>query len=474
MNYLAIDLGAGSGRGIVGTVTGSGIEIKEIHRFVNHPIRMGNSYHWNFPLLLGEIKIAIQKAIQEFPDIAGIGIDTWGVDYGLLDRNGHLIGIPYSYRDSRTDGIFDTCFNSFEKEDIFKLTGNQLMEINTAYQLFSQKINDDPQLEIAEHLLFMPDLFNYFLTGKIVNEYTIASTSQLLNPVTKEWSDAVFDTLGIPRKLMNEIVYPGTVIGQLSPAVCEELGCKPIDVMAVGSHDTASAIMAVPATGEGNPAFLSSGTWSLMGVEIDSPLLTPEAFDNGFTNEGAVGGKIRFLKNITGLWILQQVVHEWNKQNAGFDYATVITGAEKQERQAIIDVDAPEFKNPLSMTNAILQFCIKTGQKVPETMSEYMRCIVDSLASKYSQVFRNIEKCTGKKIDRLHIIGGGCQNKLLNQLTADILNVEVIAGPVEATTMGNIMVQAIAKGQIESIGEAREIIKQSIDLVVFKPNGKKQ
>lgn len=474
MNYLAIDLGAGSGRGIIGSVSGSKIEIKEIHRFVNQPIRMGNSYFWNFPLLLEEIKKTIQKAVLEVPEIAGIGIDTWGVDYGLIDRNGNLIGIPYSYRDNRTDGIFEKCFDSCKKEDIFRLTGNQLMEINTAYQLFSQKINNDPQLEIAEHLLFMPDLFNYFLTGKMVNEYTIASTSQLLNSATKEWSDPVFSKLGLPRKLMNEMVYPGTVIGQLSSAICDEIGCKPIDVIAVGSHDTASALVAVPATGDKNWAFLSSGTWSLMGVEIDSPLLTPEVFDDEFTNEGAVGGKIRFLRNMTGLWILQQVIHEWNKQNAGFDYATVIAGAEKLEKQAIIDVDANEFKNPSGMIEAIRHYCEKTGQKVPATMCEFMRCIIDSLASKYKLVFQNIEHCTGKKIDRLHIIGGGSQNNLLNQLTANILNVEVVVGPVEATALGNIMVQAIAKKDINSIGEGREIIKQSSNLLFFKPNTHKQ
>ena len=473
MNYLAIDLGAGSGRGIIGTVSEGKITIKEIHRFVNQPIKIGESYYWNFPLLLSEVKTAIRKALVIEPEISGIGIDTWGVDYGLIDRKGHLIGIPYSYRDGRTDGIFDACFKLCKKEDFFQHTGNQLMEINTAFQLFSQKISNDPQLEIAEHLLFMPDLFNYFLTGEIANEYTIASTSQLLNSVTRQWSDPVFDKMGLPRKLMNKIVYPGTVIGQLSSIICDEIGCKPIDVIAVGSHDTASALVAVPATDKKNRAFLSSGTWSLMGVEIDSPLLTADAFDNEFTNEGAVGGKIRFLRNITGLWILQQVVREWNDLNISFDYATIIAQAEKLEKQAIIDVDATDFKNPSSMIEAVRCYCEKTMQKAPESTCEFMRCIVDSLASKYSGVFQSIEHCTGEKIDCLHIIGGGSQNNLLNQLTANALNVEVIAGPVEATALGNIMVQAIAKAEISSIREARKIIAQSSNLLFFKPENSK-
>jgi len=469
MNYLAIDLGAGSGRGIIGTVSEGKIEIREIHRFVNQPVRIGKSYHWDFPLMLTEIKVAIQKALAVEPEISGIGIDTWGVDYGLIDRKGNLLGIPYSYRDNRTDGIFDDCFKRCTKEEIFEYTGNQLMEINTAFQLLSQKNSNDPQLEIAEHLLFMPDLFNYFLTGKIANEYTIASTSQLLHAGSKKWSEPLFEKLSLPCKLMNDIVYPGNVIGQLSAEICEELGCNPIDVIAVGSHDTASALAAVPATNDKNWAFLSSGTWSLMGVEIDNPLFSKEAFENDFTNEGAIDGKIRFLRNTTGLWILQQVMREWQKLNVEFDYATLIAKAQNLPRQAILDVDSNDFKNPVSMIEAIKNFCINTNQKSPENAGEFMRCIVDSLATKYAEVARKIEICTGKKLDQLHIIGGGSQNNLLNQLTANSLNIEVIAGPVEATALGNIMVQAMAKGEIESLVEGRKMIKNSVELHYYKP-----
>jgi rhamnulokinase len=469
MNYLAIDLGAGSGRGIIGTIANGKITIKEVHRFVNQPIRVGESYHWNLLSILGEIKIAIRKALLEEPKIAGIGIDTWGVDYGLIDRNGKLIGVPYSYRDNRTNGILEDCFKHCSKEEIFQQTGNQLMEINTAFQLFSQKRDNDPQLEIAEHLLFMPDLFNYLLTGQIKNEYTISSTSQLLHAGTKEWSEGMFEKLDLPRKLMNEIVYPGTVIGQLSPEICEELGCAPIDVLAVGSHDTASALAAVPASDDKNWAFLSSGTWSLMGVEMDAPLFTEEALQNDFTNEGAVGGKIRFLRNMTGLWILQQLMHEWRKMNIEPEYSTMCAEAEEVEPQAIIDVDAPDFKNPKSMIEAIRTYCDNTGQIAPETTGQYMRCITESLSRKYAEVAEKMTACTGEKIERLHIIGGGCQNSLLNQLAANALNVEVLAGPVEATALGNIMVQAMAKGEIASLVEGRQMITQSVEMKTYYP-----
>jgi rhamnulokinase len=304
----------------------------------------------------------------------------------------------------------------------------------------------------------------------MVNEYTIASTSQMLHADTREWSDELFEKLDLPRKLMNDIVYPGTVIGQLSPAICEELGCSPIDVMAVGSHDTASALAAVPATNDKNWAFLSSGTWSLMGMEIDQALFTEEAFKNSFTNEGAVGGKIRFLKNITGLWILQQLMHEWRKMERSTEFGTMISDAESVPQQAVIDVDAPDFQNPVSMMEAIGNYCKNTNQTAPETNGEYMRCIVDSLSVKYGEVAENMLACTGKKIERLHIIGGGCQNALLNQLTANVLNAEVVAGPIEATALGNIMVQAIAKGEIESLEVGRNMIKSSEKLKVFYPN----
>jgi rhamnulokinase len=473
MNYLAIDLGAGSGRGIIGSVKNGKIDLKEIHRFMNQPVRIGESYHWNLPSLLMEIKTTIQKALKEEPQISGIGIDTWGVDYGLLDAQGKLIGIPYSYRDHRTDGIFDDCFRLCSKEDIFRLTGNQLMEINTAFQLFSQKKNNDPQLTIAEHLLFMPDLLNYLLTGKMANEYTIASTSQLLHAGEKKWAIELFKKLDIPRKLMEKIVYPGTVIGQLSNDICAELGCQPIDVIAVGSHDTASALAAVPVDDDKNWAFISSGTWSLMGVEIEAPIFSDEALQNDFTNEGAVNGGILFLRNITGLWILQQVIHEWRKMDITIDYESLIEEAETLPQQAIIDVDASDFHNPSSMIEAIVVYCKKTQQKKPETTGEFMRCIVDSLAHKYNSVAKSIEVCTKQKIEQIHIVGGGCQNNLLNQLIADTLEVEVVAGPVEATALGNILAQAIAKGDISSLQKGRQIIHQSVELKIFKPQKRK-
>lgn len=472
MNYLAIDLGAGSGRGIVGQIENGKLTIKEIHRFVNQPIQIGESFYWNLPSLIVEIKTAIHKAVSEYSDIAGIGVDTWGVDYGLIDRHGKLIGIPYSYRDGRTQGILDKVYQSVPKSELFEMTGNQLMEINTAFQLYSQKECNDPQLEIAEKLLFMPDLINYLLTGEMVNEYTIASTSQLLHAGTQTWSDEMFNRLDLPKRLMGEIVFPGTKIGQLSPAICAELGISPIDVMAVGSHDTASALAAVPSTDDKEWAFLSSGTWSLMGVELESPLFTHEAFENDFTNEGAVGGKIRFLRNMTGFWILHQLTHEWKRAKMEVDYTQIIKDAELLADQAIFDVDAEEFKNPVSMVKAIQSYCEKSGQTPPQTQAEFMRSLVQSLTKKYGVIAQMLRKSTGNTIERLHIIGGGCQNNLLNQFIANELNAEVVAGPVEATALGNIMVQAMAKGEIETLALGKKMIRESVELKRFIPQTK--
>lgn len=469
MNYIAIDLGAGSGRVILGSVKNNKIELSDIHRFTNQPIQIGNSFYWNLPSLWVEIKLGLRKAFELEPQIAGIGIDTWGVDYGLLDRNGKLIGIPYSYRDHRTSGLANDCTDKISKQDLYRLTGNHLMEINTVVQLFSQVKSNDPQLEIADNLLFMPDLFNYLLTGKMVNEYTIATTSQMLNPITKEWSKEVLSTFSIPGKLLNKIVFPGEVIGTLSAELCEELECEPIDVIAVGSHDTASALAAVPADKDTNWAFLSSGTWSLMGIETEQPILTQAAFEHNFTNEGTVDGKTRFLKNITGFWILQQVMHEWKRQKIEFNIDHLVSEAAQLSSKSIIDVDSSDFTNPASMIKAIENHCSNNNQPIPASPAEFMKCIIDSLADKYKVVARNLSETVGKKIDCLHIIGGGSQNRLLNQLTANSLNIKVIAGPVEATALGNIMVQAIAKGDIQSLEEGRRIIQQSVEINTFMP-----
>ncbi|MFZ4456899.1 MAG: rhamnulokinase [Bacteroidales bacterium] len=469
MNYVAIDLGAGSGRLILGQLKNNKIELTEVHRFTNQPIKIGNGFHWNLPSLWVEIKTGLRKVLEIENQIDGIGIDTWGVDYGLLDRNGNIIGIPYSYRDFRTNGLTEDMTSILSKEEMFKCTGNHLMEINTVVQLFSQVKSDDPQLSIAENLLFMPDLFNYLLTGKIVNEYTISTTSQMLNPITKEWSKEVLSSFSIPQKLMNKIVYPGEIIGTIKSELCEELACKPFDIIAVGSHDTASALAAVPADKDVNWAFLSSGTWSLMGIETDQPILTAQSFENNFTNEGTVDGKIRFLKNITGFWILQQIMHEWKKQKVDFNIDNLVAEATSLPTKSIIDVDAPDFSNPASMISAVQAYCLKTGQPELSTPAEFMKCIVDSLATKYKSVLSDLESTTGRKIDRLHIIGGGSQNQLLNQLTANLLDIEVIAGPVEATAFGNIAIQAFAKGEIKSIEEGRQIIKNSVEIKNFYP-----
>lgn len=434
--YIAADFGAGSGRVIVGTPSAEGIQLEEIHRFENNQKMIDGHLRWDFNALFNELKTGLKKAFAKYGDeIESIGIDTWGVDYGLLDKDGKLISTPVCYRDDRTKGMLELAFEKLPKEEFFQHAANQFMEINTAFQLLSSV----SELESADKLLFMPDLFNYFLTGKCCNEFTISSTSQLLNSLTHQWDDVIFDRLGLPKRLMQEIVYPGTVIGRLTDELAEELGGN-ANVVAVGSHDTASAVASISDASE-DWAFISSGTWSLMGTPTKEPIISQEAFDAAFTNEGMTDGRIRFLKNITGLWLIQQLVKEWEQDGYKCDYSELVKEAEQSTLSSYFDVDDASFMNPEKMSEAIVSYLKERNEDIPVTKGDFMRCICISLAKKYAEVKTQMERCTNKKINKIYIVGGGSRNQLLNRLTAEFTGCEVVKGEVEATAMGNILVQ---------------------------------
>lgn len=466
--YLAADFGGGSGRLIAGSLLRGKLEMEEIHRFPNRQVRLGNHIYWDFPALFEDLKTGLRLAAQKGYAVKGIGIDTWGVDFGLIDRNGNLVGNPVCYRDGRTDGMPAEVFRILDERKHYEVTGIQVMAINTLFQLYSMQKNREPQLEIARRLLFMPDLFSYFLTGVANNEYCIASTSELLDAKSRNWSEETIRALGFPEHLFGEIIQPGSIRGTLKEDIARETGLGPVDVIAVGSHDTASAVAAVPAA-ETPIAFLSSGTWSLLGVETEEPILTEEARQARFTNEGGVGGRIRFLQNITGLWILQRLMDEWKARGEGQSYDTIIPQAAKVGIDTIIPVDAPEFMNPENMENALMDYCRRHALHVPQTKAETVKCVLQSLAFKYRQAVEKLNRCLPSPIRCLNIIGGGSQNKLLNQLTADALDIPVYAGPAEATAIGNILTQAMAKGEIADLQELREIVCKSITPEIYYP-----
>ena len=444
--YIAADFGAGSGRVIVGTwiAASNEIQLEEIHRFENNQKMIDGYLRWDFYALFNELKTGLKKAFAKYGnEIESIGIDTWGVDYGLLDKDGKLISTPVCYRDDRTKGMLELAFQKLPKEEFFQRAANQFMEINTAFQLLSATVETShcgvSELQYAEKLLFMPDLFNYFLTGKCCNEFTISSTSQLLNSLTHQWDDVIFDRLGLPKRLMQEIVYPGTVIGRLTDELAEEVGGN-ANVVAVGSHDTASAVASISDASE-DWAFISSGTWSLMGTPTKEPIISQEAFDAAFTNEGMTDGRIRFLKNITGLWLIQQLVKEWEQEGYKCDYSELVKEAEQSTLSSYFDVDDASFMNPEKMSEAIVAYLKERNEDIPVTKGDFMRCICISLAKKYAEVKAQMERCTNKKINKIYIVGGGSRNQLLNRLTAEFTGCEVIKGEVEATAMGNVLVQ---------------------------------
>lgn len=464
MTYLAIDFGGGSGRVIAGTITdekgGKKLTMQLVHRFQNRQVRLGNHVYWDFPALFEDMKTGLKKAAQLGLKVSGIAIDTWGVDFGFIDRDGNLVGNPVCYRDARTNGMAERFFADVDRTAHYAVNGTQVMEINTLFQLLSLKLADSPQLQIADKLLFTPDLFSYFLTGEANTEYTIASTSEMLDARKRDWDWELIDSLGLPRHLFCPIVMPGTVRGRLRKDIAEETGLGEVDVIAVGSHDTASAVAAVPATDDEQPvAFISSGTWSLLGVEINEPILTEEARRAEFTNEGGIGGKITFLQNITGLWFIQRLMAEWKEEGDEQQYDILLPAAEKAVIDTVIPVDDAAFQNPPSMQQAIIDYCNAHNLTAPTSKAETTRIVLQSLAAKYAEATSALNAMLPSPIKKLHIIGGGSQNKLLNRLTEEALGVPVEAGPVEATGIGNILTQALAKGEVSDIAEMRRIVK---------------
>lgn len=466
--YLAVDFGGGSGRVIAGFLVHGKLKMEEIYRFPNRQVRMGKHVYWDFPALFEEMKNGLKEAARRGYSVSGIGIDTWGVDFGLIDKNGNLLGNPVCYRDERTQGMPEKVFRLLEPGEHYRVTGTQVMPINTLFQLYSMKEASDPQLDVADKLLFMPDLFSYFLTGTANTEYTIASTSELLDARCRCWSSDTIRAVGFPEHLFGEIVFPGHVRGRLTEEVARETGLGAVDVIAVGSHDTASAVAAALVTNE-TVAYLSSGTWSLLGVELDRPVLTEGARMAQFTNEGGVGNRICFLQNITGLWILQRLMSEWKLRGEEQTYDELIPQAEKAVTDAFIPVDDDRFMNPASMEAAILDYCRQQNSRLPQSKAELVKCVLQSLAAKYRQAVDRLNGFLSVPISRLNIIGGGSQNRLLNQLTADALGIPVQTGPVEATAIGNILTQAMAKGELSGMDELRRIVADSFEVQMFYP-----
>ncbi len=467
--FLAFDLGASGGRAIAGILDNGKLELRELHRFKNQMTYIHGSYYWNIFSLFDELKKGLKKCISDYQiKPQSIGVDTWGVDYSLITGQGELVGLPYAYRDHRTDGIMDEFFSVLPREDTYFLTGIQFMQLNTLFQLYASVKQGYSGLKIADHLLFTPDTLNYLFTGIKKNEYTIASTSQLLKPGEAEWESRLFKAAGIPEKLQGEIVQPGTILGKVVPEISEETGCGDILCVAVASHDTASAVVSVPAQ-EGNWAFLSSGTWSLLGIESPVPLVSKKSLDMNFTNEGGAEGTIRFLKNIMGLWLIQECKRIWDNETELSWQDIVNLSLQVKPFKCLINPDDDMFLNPGNMPDAIVKYCKATGQPVPENKGEVARCIYESLVLKYRYTINNIENITGKKIEKLHIIGGGAYNEMLNQLTANAVGIPVIAGPTEATAIGNIMMQAKALGVVNSVSEIREIVSNSVDVITYVP-----
>jgi rhamnulokinase len=468
--YLAVDLGAESGRVVSGTFTDQGLQLEEVHRFANGGVRLGDHLYWDMLRLWSEIKAGLWQAGSLAGDrMRSIGLDTWGVDFGLLDANDNLIGNPYHYRDSRTDGMMERVFAGVSREEVYASTGIQFMQINSLYQLFAMSKANDPALSIARTFLNMPDLFNFFLTGEKANEFTVSTTTQCYNPVKQAWAFDLMAALDVPTHIFGEIVPPGTVLGQVLPTVADELGLSGVSVVAGAGHDTASAVAAVPASSQ-DYIYLSSGTWSLMGVELDQPMINAESLAANMTNEGGVGSKIRFLKNIVGLWMLQECRHQWSRCGFDYDYNQLSKMAfEAPAFGPLVNPGDDRFLAPEEMVTAIQSYCQETNQAVPTSEGAIVRCVLESLAMEYRWVAEQLDRLIGKVHATIHIIGGGSQNRLLNQFTANATGKEVVAGPVEATAIGNILVQAIAVGAIDSLVEGREIISHSFAVETYHP-----
>jgi rhamnulokinase len=466
---LAYDLGAESGRALIGKFDGRRLALDVVHRFPNGGVPTLDSLHWDVLRLYQEILGGMRKAAAEHGEFASVGIDTWGVDFGLLGRGGVLLGNPRHHRDPHTEGILDAAFAIVPRERIYERTGIQFMRFNSIFQLLAMKRAGSPLLDVAETMLLVPDLLHYWLTGMKVVEYTNASTTQMIDPVTRSWARDLVAAFGLSDKLLGTIVQPGTVLGPLRTQIVSQTGLTSIPVIAPATHDTGSAVAAAPAKGE-SWAYISSGTWSLMGAEVRQPVTHAKALEYNFTNEGGVDGTIRLLKNIMGLWLIQECRRTWENEGTSYAYDALMRLA--QEAPAfgpIINPDDNSFMLPPHMPRAIADFCRKTGQSAPETPGAIVRCALESLALRYRWVLEKLEELTGKRLDVIHIVGGGSQNTLLCQLTADACKRKVVAGPVEATAIGNVLVQAIGLRLIGNLAQAREVVRESFETTEFTP-----
>ncbi|HET9914317.1 MAG TPA: rhamnulokinase family protein [Anaerolineales bacterium] len=468
-SFLAIDLGAESGRAILGHID-QRLTLEEIHRFSNGPVRVADHIHWDVLRLWAEIQNGLRIAARSAGgSLTGIGLDTWGVDFGLLDSADRLIGNPYHYRDARTNGMIEAVCQIVPREEIYSQTGIQFMQLNTLFQLFAMRRENDPALQGAKTLLTTPDLFNFWLTGRKAGELTISTTTQCYNPREKRWAVELLAALDLPQSIFLPIVQPGTVLDRLRPSVAEEASCERIPVIAVGCHDTASAVAAVPAE-ETDFIYISSGTWSLMGIESGQPIINANSLRYNLTNEGGVCNATLFLKNIMGLWLLQESRRQWAKAGRNYSYDELTNLADAAPAfQSIISVSDNRFLAPANMVECIQSFCRETGQSVPQTDGEIVRCIFESLALEYRWGTEKLRELSGRSLPVIHIIGGGSRNHLLNQFTADATGCEVIAGPVEATAIGNILMQAIGLGHLGSLAEARQIVRASFTPEVYEP-----
>lgn len=470
VDLIAFDLGAESGRAMLGRFQNGLLKLEEVHRFSNGPVRIGNSLHWDILRLWSELQQGLKLAAQHSGcTLRGVGVDTWGVDFALLAADDTLIGNPYHYRDSRTDGMLAWAFERLPRKEIYQTTGIQFMQLNSLYQLLAMVKAGSPALDIARSFLTIPDLLNFWLTGEKANEFTNATTTQCFDPRNGCWAREMLEKLGVPTHLFGEVIQPGTVLGTVRGSIMEDCNCPPLPVIAPATHDTGSAVAAVPAQGSDH-IYISSGTWSLMGVEITQPIITSESLAANFTNEGGVNGTIRFLKNIMGLWLVQECRREWSRLGAAYSYDELCTmAAAAPSFIALVNPDDARFLPPGDMVRRIQGYCRETGQTVPETPPAIIRCILESLALEYRWVAERLEQLLQKSLPVVHIIGGGSQNRLLNQFSADALNREVVAGPVEATAVGNLLVQALGLGILPSLGEARRLVRASFEVTHFVP-----
>jgi rhamnulokinase len=475
---LAFDLGASSGRALIGQLIPvkngpNHLKITEIHRFSNGPVHLGGHLYWDILLLLQEVKTGIRKAFQAGYKPESFSIDTWGVDFGLLDRNGELLGNPYHYRDSQTDGLIEEVSALVGRDVLFRQSGLQFMPFNTLYQLYAMKKANSPKLEQAETLLLTPDLLMYFLTGEKVCEFTMATTTQLFDPTIRGWNKELMQQLGIPSRIFRDPIQPGVCFGQLTEAVCHELDVPAVKAVAVGSHDTESAVAAVPAQTE-TFAYLVCGTWSLLGTELQEASITPETLANNFSNEGGVGGTYQLLKNIMGLWLLQECKRKWDAEGETGSFAELVKLAEAAPAfRSLVDPDHLRFMNPVDMQREIREFCRETRQPIPQSAGEVVRCILESLALRYRATLEQAETLADNSFTGLHIVGGGIQNELLCQFTANAIGRPVWAGPIEASAIGNMLVQFNALDHLANMEEARDLVRRSFPLLTYEPKEQK-